>query len=60
MFLTFLSASLVALGFVYQGSGPDFVYILIAILALDLFVGLTTLGRLATRGHGGDAVDSRR
>ena len=51
MFLTFLSASLVALGFVYQGSGPDFVYILIAILALDLFVGLTTLGRLASAGY---------
>jgi len=51
MFLTFLSASLVALGFIYQGSGPDFVYILIAILALDLFVGLTTLGRLASAGY---------
>jgi hypothetical protein len=46
MFLTFLSASLVALGFVYQGSGPDFIWILIAILVLDLFVGLATLGRL--------------
>ena len=40
MFLTFLSASLVALGFVYQGSGggPDFLLV-VAVLALDLFVG---------------------
>jgi hypothetical protein len=50
MFLTFLSASLVALGFVYQGGGADFVYILIAILALDLFVGLTTLARINNAG----------
>jgi hypothetical protein len=47
MFLTFLSASLVALGFVYQGgAGPDFPGVLVAILGLDLFVGLATLGRL--------------
>jgi len=48
MFLTLLSASLVALGFVYQGSGggPDFPVIVVAVLALDLFVGLATLGRL--------------
>jgi hypothetical protein len=47
MFLTFLSASLVALGFVYQGGGgPDFAFVLVAILALDLFVGLATLGRI--------------
>jgi hypothetical protein len=46
MFLTFLSASLVALGFIYQGAGPDFAYVLVAILALDLFVGLATLGRI--------------
>ena len=48
MFLTVLSASLVALGFVYQGagSGPDFPMIAIAILALDLFIGIATLGRL--------------
>ena len=51
MFLTFLSASLVALGFVYQGGGgQDFAYVLVAILALDLFVGLATLGRLVGAG----------
>ncbi len=49
MFLTLLSASLVALGFVYQGGhGPDFAYVLVAILALDLFVGVATLGRLVS------------
>ena len=49
MFLTLLSASLVALGFVYQGGGgggPDFPLIVVAVLALDLFVGMATLGRL--------------
>lgn len=48
MFLTLLSASLVALGFVYQGSsgGPDFPMIVAAVLAVDLFVGLATLGRI--------------
>lgn len=48
MFLTLLSASLVALGFLYQGAGggADFPLIVIAVLALDLFVGLATLGRL--------------
>jgi hypothetical protein len=46
MFLTFLSASLVALGFVYQGGNHDFVLVLIPVLALDLFVGFATLGRL--------------
>jgi hypothetical protein len=48
MFLTLLSASLVALGFVYQGAGggPDFPLMVVAVLALDLFVGLATLGRL--------------
>ncbi|HEY3336236.1 MAG TPA: hypothetical protein VGK16_13470 [Candidatus Limnocylindrales bacterium] len=49
MFLTLLSASLVALGFVYQGGGgggPDFLFIVVSVLALDLFVGLATLGRL--------------
>ncbi len=50
MFLTFLSASLVALGFVYQGAGADFIWILIAMLVLDLFVGLATLGRLNSAG----------
>ena len=48
MFLTLLSASLVALGFVYQGSGggPEFPGVVVAVLALDLFVGLATLGRI--------------
>ena len=48
MFLTLLSASLLALGFVYQGGGggPQFLTVVIAILALDLFVGLATLGRI--------------
>jgi hypothetical protein len=48
MFLTLLSASLVALGFAYQGSGGggDFLAIVVAVLALDLFVGLATLGRI--------------
>ena len=44
MFLTFLSASLIAMGFVAQdGRLPA---VPIAILALDLFIGLATLGRL--------------
>ena len=48
MFLTLLSASLVALGFAYQGSGggPEFPSIVVAVLALDLFVGVATLGRI--------------
>ncbi|HKF85260.1 MAG TPA: hypothetical protein VKB30_05695 [Candidatus Limnocylindrales bacterium] len=47
MFLTLLSASLVALGFVYQGGGgPEFLSVVVAVLALDLFVGLATLGRI--------------
>jgi hypothetical protein len=48
MFLTFLSASLVALGFI-AGSGAIgsmLPLVAIPILALDLFVGLATLGRL--------------
>jgi hypothetical protein len=53
MFLTLLSASLVALGFVYQGGGggPDFPLIVVAVLALDLFVGLATLGRLVDASY---------
>ena len=50
MFLTFLSASLVALGFLLGPAGRDFVYILIAILSLDIFVGVATLGRLQDSG----------
>lgn len=53
MFLTFLSASLVALGFVYQGAGagPDFPLIATAVLGLDLLVGLATMGRILTAGN---------
>jgi len=51
MYLTFLSASLVALGFVSQGlAGPTLPWVVLAILALDLFVGLATLGRLVSAG----------
>jgi hypothetical protein len=48
MFLTLLSASLVALGFVYQGGGggSEFLGVVIAVLLLDLFVGVATLGRI--------------
>jgi hypothetical protein len=53
MFLTFLSASLVALGFVAGSmpSGGTFPLVVIAILALDLFVGLATVGRLTGAGR---------
>jgi hypothetical protein len=52
MFLTFLSASLVALGFVSGGRpGADFALVVIAVLALDLFIGLATLGRLIGMGR---------
>ena len=53
MFLTLLSASLVALGFVAGGSGagPELPLVAIAILALDLFVGLATLGRMVGAGR---------
>ncbi len=46
MFLTLLSASLVALGFAYQGSGGggDFPLIVVAVLTLDLFVGVRDAG----------------
>lgn len=44
MFLTFLSASLIALGFVAQSDVLPWVPIVI--LALDLFVGVVTVGRL--------------
>jgi hypothetical protein len=48
MFLTFLSASLVALGFVAGSgiAGTMLPLVAIPILALDLFVGLATLTRL--------------
>jgi hypothetical protein len=49
MFLTFLSASLVALALVAQGMGfsRDFLLLAAIILALDLVIGLATLGRVS-------------
>ena len=49
MFLTFLTGTLVALGFVSQGSGYTREFLLLAtvLLGLDLFIGLATLGRIA-------------
>ena len=48
MFLTFLSASLVALALVAQGMGfdRDFLVLAAVILGFDLFIGLATLGRI--------------
>jgi hypothetical protein len=48
MFMTFLTGSLVALGFVSQGSGfgSEFLAIATALLGFDLFIGLATLGRI--------------
>jgi hypothetical protein len=53
MFLTLLSASLVALGFVAGGvaAGPELPLVAIAVLALDLFVGFATLGRMVGAGR---------
>jgi hypothetical protein len=50
MFLTFLSASLVALALVGQGMGFDHEFLLLAaiILGFDLFIGLATLGRVSS------------
>lgn len=50
MFLTFLSASLVALALVAQGMGFDREFLLLAgiILGFDLFIGLATFGRVAS------------
>jgi hypothetical protein len=49
MFLSFLSATLVALGLVATATGfsDGFLMIAAGILAVDLFVGLATLGRIA-------------
>jgi hypothetical protein len=49
MFLTFLSASLVALALMAQGMGFDRQFLLLAaiVLALDLLIGLATLGRVS-------------
>jgi hypothetical protein len=50
MFLTFLTGTLVALGFVSQGTGftPEFLIVAIVLLSFDLFVGLATLGRISS------------
>jgi hypothetical protein len=50
MYLTFLSATLVALGLVSTGTGfsPIFLLIALVVLALDLFIGVATIGRMAT------------
>ena len=48
MFLTFLSATLVALGLVSTGIGfgREFLALAAGVLALDLFIGLATVGRV--------------
>ena len=48
MFLTFLTGTLVALGFVSQASGytREFLLLATALLGFDLFIGLATLGRI--------------
>jgi hypothetical protein len=48
MFLTFLSATLVALGLVSTATGfnRDFLYVASLTLAVDLFIGLATMGRV--------------
>jgi hypothetical protein len=53
MFLTFLSASLVALALVGQGMGFDHDFLLLGaiILGFDLFIGLATLGRIASASN---------
>ena len=50
MFLTFVSASLVALALVSQAMGFDRDFLLLAavILGFDLFIGLATLGRISS------------
>lgn len=53
MFLTFLSASLVALALASQGMGfdRDFLGLAAIILGFDLFIGLATLGRVASASN---------
>ncbi len=50
MFLTFLTGSLVALGFVAQASGfgPEFLVVATALLGSDVLIGLATLGRVSS------------
>ena len=49
MFLTFLTGTLVALGFVSQGMGntKEFLLVATALLGFDLFIVLATLGRIS-------------
>ncbi len=53
MFLTFLGASLVALGLISAGTGftPQLALVAAVILATDLFIGLATLGRTLDAGQ---------
>lgn len=53
MFLTFLSASLVAMALVAQAMGfdRDFLLFVTVILGFDLFIGLATLGRLSSASN---------
>ena len=48
MFLTFLSATLIVIGFLVgaQGLSPDVLPIVLMLLLADLFVGVVTVGRL--------------
>lgn len=50
MFLSFLAATLVALGLMSGAMGFDrtFLWISLLVLGLDLFIGLATMGRVAT------------
>ncbi len=50
MFLTFLSATLIALGLMSgaMGFSTEFLTITVLLLALDLFIGLATMGRVST------------
>jgi hypothetical protein len=50
MFLSFLAATLVALGLMSAAMGftDEFLAIVLLILGLDLFIGLATMGRVAT------------
>ena len=50
MFLTFLTGSLVALGFVSQASGfgQEFLVVATALLGADVLIGLATLGRISS------------
>ena len=53
MFLTFLSASLVAMALVSQAMGfdRDFLVFVAVILGFDLFIGLATLGRISSASN---------